>query len=113
MAEQINWKVLVAVIVVAFVLYSLFGGTTTGFGTASEGTLLGTPATKLCTDSDGENNLARGSCFDNSGEKKVDKCADTNTAMETYCSPSNQCSYKFKNCPFGYQCAGGACLKIY
>ncbi len=110
MAKQ-NIKLVVAVVALVFVVYSFFSSPT-GFGTAADGLQSGVPATKLCTDSDGENNLVRGSCLDNSGEKKVDRCVDTNTAMETYCSPSNQCVYKYKNCPFGYQCAGGACLKL-
>lgn len=103
---KFNLNLIVALAVLIIVGYS-FVSSPTGF------LVLGQPATKLCTDSDGENNLVRGSCFDNSGEKKVDRCVDFNTAEETYCSPSNQCSYKFKNCPYGYQCAGGACVKLY
>ncbi len=106
MMAKLNVNLVVAAVALAIVAYSFFSGPT-GFATGT-----GTPATQLCTDSDGENNLARGSCLDNSGEKKVDKCVDYNTVAETYCSPSNQCSFKYKNCPFGYQCAGGACLKL-
>jgi len=104
--EKSNLNLVVTLVAVFIVVYS-FVSSPTGFATGT-----GEPATAFCTDSDGENNLVRGSCLDNSGEKKVDKCADENTAYESYCSPSNQCSYKFKNCPFGYQCAGGACLKL-
>jgi len=103
MAQQVNWKLAIAVVALAIVGYSFVGSATTGAQTI-------TAANSWCKDTDAQNNMVVGSCEDSSGAKASDSCADFNTVSEGFCSLSNICAKKYMNCRYGETCVNGACV---
>ncbi|HIH14124.1 MAG TPA: hypothetical protein HA224_02615 [Nanoarchaeota archaeon] len=105
---KLNLNIIVLLVALVIVGYS-FSQQSTGWAIAIGA---GAPANTVCTDGDGLNTSIFGSCTDSAGLKKTDKCMGANAVQETYCSPSNICSYKPLNCAYGEMCVGGVCKAV-
>ena len=76
-------------------------------------TSMPTTPTYTCTDSDGGKNIyVNGVCEDSLGMKIYDGCL-AGELREVYCDlgNGNLCNYYKTNCPSGYVCKDGACVK--
>ena len=68
------------------------------------------PVQTICKDPDNLNLEFKGSCIDSKKDLKWDKCID-GKLHEMFCTSKLKCSHKVYECPSGYACQDGKCLK--
>jgi len=64
-----------------------------------------------CSDEDGGLDIYTTATVRNASASKIDTCVDSRRVKEYYCGDDYAIEYEIRDCPSGYECSNGKCIK--